>query len=218
MRTAYLAVAVSFLAAAGMGCSSRSLSNTPRTAVEQLLLTAAVDRAMEKFELPEANGHRIWADFSNLGGIDKEYVKVAVRARLAQLGAILVDAGSDADYIAEIASGSLGTEYKTFLLGIPAFPVPNSPVPFPEAALYRTVEQTGIVKLMIFVHSEGRFVSLAHYYAKADRDETFLLWYRFQQHDDVRRGWEKADLRLAEQFQEPAGQVEQAADGPQKTP
>ena len=83
MRMTYLVAAVIFLAGGVVGCSSRSMSNTPRTAVEQLLLTAAVDRAMDKFELPEANGHRIWVDFSNLGGIDKEYVKVAVRARLA---------------------------------------------------------------------------------------------------------------------------------------
>ena len=108
----------------------------------------------------------------------------------------------------------MGTEYKSFLLGIPALPVPSSPVPLPEASLYRTVEQTGIVKLMIFVRSGGRFVSLAHYYAKVDRDETFFLWHRFQRHDEVRTGWEKADLHLAEQCQELAGQVGQTAAGP----
>ena len=213
MRMGYFAVVAVFLVVGSLGCSSRTLSNTPRTAVEQLLLTSAVDRAMEKFELPEANDRRVWTDFSNLAGVDKEYVKVAVRARLAQLGAILVDKATDADYVVEVASGTLGTEYKTFLLGLPALPIPNSPVPLPEASLYRTVEQTGIVKLMIFVHSEGRFVAMGHYYAKADRDETFLLWYRFQQQDDVRTGWEQADLRLAEQLNEPAQQADLAAGG-----
>jgi len=48
------------------------------------------------------------------------------------------------------------------------------------------------------VHAKGKFVAANHYYAKADRDESFVLWWRFQREDHVREGWERADLKLAE--------------------
>ena len=179
----------------GVGCTSRSVSNTPRTAIEQLLLSAAVDRMMEKLDLPELSGKQVYTDYSNLKAYDAEYVKVALRARMAQIGAILADDPKAAEYIVEVASGAMGNEYKSSMVGIPPLPVPNSPLPTPEAAWFRKTEQTAIVKLLIFVHSEGKFVALDHYYAKADRDEHFVLWYRFQRQDDIREGWEKSELK-----------------------
>lgn len=160
------------------------------------MLSSAVDKALEKFRLPELSQKKAFVDFSNLKAYDQEYIKVAVRARIAELGATLVEKAEDADLVVEVASGALGIEYKNLVVGLPALPVPSSPVPFPEAPLYRTTEQTGIIKLLIFVHRKGKFVAANHYYAKADRDETFILWWRSQRHDDVREGWEKADLKL----------------------
>jgi len=178
------------------GCSSRTLTNTPRSAIEQMLLSGAVDRAMEKLDLPEVDGKDVFIDFNNLKSYDVEYVRVAVRARICQQGATLVEEADDADLIAEVSSGALGVEFKEGLIGIPPLPVPNAPVPIPAAPFYRTTEQTGIVKLLIFLHDRGRFVAANHYYARADRDESFLLWWRFQHADDVREGWERADLKL----------------------
>ncbi len=190
---------VSVLMMAGMfatGCASRHVTNTPRSAIEQLLLSGAVDRALEKFSLPELSGKKLFVDFTNLKAYDAEYIKVATRARMAELGAVLVDKAEQADLVAEVCSGGLGIEYKNSVVGMPALPVPNSPLPLPAVPLHRKTEQTGIVKLLIFVHAKGRFVAASHYYAKADRDESFILWWRFQSTDDVREGWERADLKL----------------------
>ncbi len=178
------------------GCSSRALTNTPRSAIEQLLLSRAVDKALEKLTLPELKDKRVFIDFSNLKAYDQEYIKVATRARMARLGATLVAKAEEAELVAEVASGAVGLEYKSGVVGLPALPVPNSPVPFPEAPLYRTTEQTGIVKLLIFIHSNGKFVAVNHYYAKADRRESFIFWWRTQSRDEVREGWERADLKL----------------------
>jgi len=60
---------VSVLMMAGMfatGCASRHVTNTPRSAIEQLLLSGAVDRALEKFSLPELSGKKLFVDFTNL--------------------------------------------------------------------------------------------------------------------------------------------------------
>ncbi len=69
-----------------------------------------------------------------------------IHEHFAQLGAILTNSADDADLIAEVASGCLGTEYKSFIVGIPSIPVPGSTIPTPEAAILRSVEQTGIMK------------------------------------------------------------------------
>ena len=178
---------------AAAGCASRLVTNTSRSAIEQMLLSRAVDKALAKLELPELAGKRVNVDFANLKAYDQEYIKVATRARIAELGATLVAAPADAEFTVEVASGALGIEFKDSVIGLPPLPVPNSPIPLPEAALYRTIEQTGIFKLLIFVHQNGRFVAANHYYAKADRDESFILWWRYQRRDEIREGWEQAE-------------------------
>jgi hypothetical protein len=185
-----------------VGCSSRLVSNTPRTAIEQMLLTAAVDKALAKLDLPEVRDKKVFLDFTNLKAYEAEYTKVAVRARFGEIGAILAEKAESADMVAEVASGAMGTEFKSSVLGLPALPVPNSPVPFPEAYGYKSSERTGIVKLLIFLHEKGRFVATNQYFAKADRHESFLLWWRFQRKDDIREGWERADLKLKEETEE----------------
>jgi len=54
------------------GCSARSVSSTPRTAIEQLLLSAAVDNALSKMEVQELSGSKAYLDFSHLEGYDAE--------------------------------------------------------------------------------------------------------------------------------------------------
>ncbi|MHC4460937.1 MAG: DUF6655 family protein [Planctomycetota bacterium] len=178
------------------GCTTRNVTNTPRTAIEQLLLSAAVDNAVAKFRVPRIVGKKTYLDFTNLKSYDAEYVKTAVRARFAQIGAVLVESTDQADYIAEITSGALGTEYKSSFLGIPSIPIPGSPTPLPELSVARGVEQTGIVKLYVFIHSNGKLITADHYYGKAERTEGFILWFRFQPTDDIRKAWEKADKKL----------------------
>ncbi len=193
MRCALLSWIV--LLSAG-GCTSRQVTNTPRTAIEQLLLTRAVDKALSKFSLAEIRSKKVFLDFSNLEALGAGYIKTATRARFCKLGATLVEKPDEADLVAEVASGAYGTEYKKSLVGLPALPVPNSPVAFPESAFYKQTEQTGILKLLIFIHAKGKFVAADHFYAKADRTEGFILWWRFQHEDDVRWGWERADAKL----------------------
>ncbi len=178
------------------GCGSRTFTNTDRAAIEQLLLSGAIDNALEKLDIPQVAGKKTYLDFANLKSYDIEYVKAAVRARFAEIGAHLTEDAKQADYVVEISSGALGTEYKKTLLGIPSFPVPNSSVQSPELALARGIEQTGIAKLLVLVHSNGKVVSTGHYYGKVERDEKFVLLFRLQSKDDIRTRWEAADEKL----------------------
>jgi len=186
----------SLLVTFAAGCGTRTFTNTERAAIEQLLLSGAVDNALEKLDIPQLAGKKTYLDFTNLKSYDVEYVKAAVRARFAEIGAHLAEDAKQADYVVEISSGALGTEYKSSILGIPSIPIPNSPTPFPELALARGVEQTGIAKLLVLVHSNGKVVSTGHYYGKVERDESFVLFFRFQPKDDIRTRWESADEKV----------------------
>jgi hypothetical protein len=178
------------------GCGSRTFTNTERAAIEQLLLSGAVDNALEKLDIPQLAGKKTYLDFTNLKSYDIEYVKAAVRARFAEIGAHLTEDTEQAEYVAEISSGALGTEYKSSILGIPSIPIPNSSVHSPELALARGVEQTGIAKLLVLVHSNGELVSTGHYYGKVERDESFVLFFHFEPKDDIRTRWEAADEKV----------------------
>ena len=104
-------------------------------------------------------------------------INIIPLCHFAEIGANLTENTEQANYVAEISSGALGTEYKSSLLGIPSIPIPNSPTPFPKLSLARGVEQTGIAKLLVLVHSDGKAVSTSHYYVKVERDENFILWF-----------------------------------------
>ena len=119
-----------------------------------------------------------------------------MRARFVEIGAHLTEDAEQADYVVEVSSGALGTEYKSSILGIPSIPVSNSSVQSPELALARGIEQTGIAKLLVLVHSNGELVRTGHYYGKVERDENFVLWFRWQSKDDIRKRWEAADKKL----------------------
>jgi len=77
------ALALASVALGLVGCTSRAVTTTPRSAIEQLLLSAAVDKAMERLEVPEVVGKKVFLDFTNLQAYDAEYIKVATRARFA---------------------------------------------------------------------------------------------------------------------------------------
>jgi len=96
-------------------CGTRTFTNTERAAIEQLLLSGAVDNALEKLDLPQVAGKKTYLDFTNLKSYDIEYVKAAVRARFVEIRANLTEDAEQADYVAEISSGALGTEYKSTL-------------------------------------------------------------------------------------------------------
>ena len=196
LRMKYVTLLFLFLAF-WAGCTTRTVSNTPRTAIEQLLLSTAVDTAFDKISLPELANAKAYLDFSNLQSYDSEYVKSVSKAYIASTGAVIVEKPEQADYIIQISCGALGNEYKDTLLGIPGLPVPGSPATLPELALWKRVEQDGIAKFLVTVYSNGRAISKKHYYGKAERDESFFLWMRSQPKDDIRKAWEKSEEDIA---------------------
>lgn len=144
------------------GCTSPTYSEPDRTGIEQLLLSTAVDRALEGVELPELNGRKVYFDASLLESYDVNYVRGAIRALLAENGALLVDSRYDSEIIVEARSGALGIDGSKSLLGIPEIPllVPGAGgVTIPELALYSSRKQDSVSKLALLAYNrEGERV------------------------------------------------------------
>ncbi|MFA4944568.1 MAG: DUF6655 family protein [Lentisphaeria bacterium] len=137
---------------AAVGCSTPHYSNTARTAREQLLLSAAADRAAANLALPKLSHRQVHLDLSNLEAIDRGYAAACLRARLAAAGAVLVETPADADLILEARCGALGTDMAQTMWGLPsiALPVPLvGTVQTPELALLKITRQTGHAKFTL---------------------------------------------------------------------
>lgn len=65
-------VLLGLVLAAG-ACTTRKESNPPRTATEQLLISAAADRAAEKMNLDMPPDSKVFVDSSNIEGLDSKY-------------------------------------------------------------------------------------------------------------------------------------------------
>lgn len=130
-------------------CSTRSESNPPRTATEQLLISEAADRAADKLNLHFPPRSKVFVDSSNIEGLDSKYAVATMRARMVKLGANLVAERGDADVVVEIRSGALSVDESKFLLGVPEFSIPvptTSAITFPEIALFKRSERRGVAK------------------------------------------------------------------------
>jgi hypothetical protein len=128
------------------GCTTPSKSNTPRTAVEQLLISNAVDQSLNKVDFRPFGGHAVHLSQAYMEAVDKPYIVGSVRHRLLNAGARLVEKPEEADIIVEIRSGGVGTNTAETFVGTPEVALPGM-VTIPEMKVAERIQQTGMAKL-----------------------------------------------------------------------
>ena len=130
------------------GCSTFRTTETPRTGLEQLLISNAVDQSLDKIDFEPFHGTSVFIDDKYLDGVDKNYVLGSVRHRLMSSGVTLAAKQEDSDITVEIRSGGLGTDKKETFVGIPEIAIPFPlPVQLPELRLFNSTTQYGTAKL-----------------------------------------------------------------------
>jgi hypothetical protein len=165
------------------GCTTARDSQPQRTATEQLLLSTAVDHALEKLHLRIPQGTRIWVNADNFESYDQKYAVGAIRNHLLQEGARLVPDKGQADAIIEIRSGALSTDKNDMLIGIPGMALP---IPFvgatstPELSVVKKVDERGVAKIGVTAY-DAKTGALAPYspdepiYGFSDRTRWVVL-------------------------------------------
>ncbi|MBX3426559.1 MAG: hypothetical protein KF688_12830 [Pirellulales bacterium] len=156
-RAAWCAVAATLVLAAG--CGSTRTSNTMRTATEQLLISDAVDRAVQQIDFTPLAGQSIYFEERQLAEVvDKSYLVSSMRQHLLASGCVLKDKRDEAEFVVEPRAGAVGTDNHDLLFGIPATNVPQVgvtttlPAAIPEIPIAKRRNQRGVAKLAVFAY------------------------------------------------------------------
>lgn len=135
---------------AAAGCATTKESDTARTGIEQLLVSSAIDHALDRVDYSPIRGAKVYLEEKYLDCVDKNYVIVSLQQRLMANGTTLVDKAEDADVIVHVSSGGVGTDRQEKFIGISEIPLPPpSPVSIPQTTLFSRARANGTAKLRI---------------------------------------------------------------------
>ncbi len=138
------------------GCTTTRTSDTARTAMEQLLISNAVDQTLSKMALPPVSGRKVILDAQYLDCVDKGYVVSSLRQKLLNHGALLVGKAEDSELTVEIRSGALGTDNVNSFVGLPKLSLPGPmPLSLPEIKLIEKNSQFGTAKIGLVAYQTG---------------------------------------------------------------
>ncbi|HWB09231.1 MAG TPA: DUF6655 family protein [Pirellulales bacterium] len=149
--------ALSALAAVA-GCGTTRWSDTARTATEQLILSTAVDRAIDNIDFRPLSGRYVYLDTQYLDCVDKGYVVSTLRQHMLSEGCVLTADAASADLVVEARSGAVGTDHHDVLVGVPAISIPGAgvtgmPSAIPEIPFAKTTAQQGVAKIACFAYN-----------------------------------------------------------------
>jgi Family of unknown function (DUF6655) len=163
-------IILTLAALAGGGCASYKLTNPPRSATEQLLLSTAADRALASADLKMFAKQKVFLDPTYFDSYDSKYALGEIRDALSRAGALLEPDAKDADIIMEARAGALSTDNSDTLIGIPktGLPIPLTGVlPIPELAFYESDKQFAYAKIALLAYANQ---SRAHIFSSGPLD------------------------------------------------
>lgn len=184
--SSYLAVSLVLSA-----CSSERSSVPKRTATEELLISAAADRAAGQLSLSIPQNTKVFIDRQYFQGYDDGYALNAIRTQCLRRGLDVVDDRKNAQAIITVASGALSTDDKSLLIGIPALQVPAIPigtsVSVPEIALFKTAQSKGVAKFVAtgYDAKTGKLIATSDplYGFSHQTNDTVLLFFSWGRDD-----------------------------------
>lgn len=204
MKTVVLFILITLVT----GCAlEQEVSRTPRTAVEQVLLTQAVEQALENLSirLPEgvnvdvdatgleSDRFRLRMTNADLGAIDRPsrdilYIRDVVAAELGRRGYRVSARDTESPYLVRVMAESFGTMQGTIFVGMP--PVQSVLIPFslPELTLYKHQSQSGYARLHLDIYDNrtGEFLgSSAKLVGRAFYNQYTLLIFATWNRTDV---------------------------------
>jgi hypothetical protein len=108
------------------GCTSVSVTGTPRTGTEQLLLTGTFDDALYHVDFSPLTGSKVFLDTQYVTIVDKEWVISSIRRTMAEQGILLESNKDKAEVIVEAAFGAYGTDQRDRKFGLPGVSITPS--------------------------------------------------------------------------------------------
>jgi len=188
------ALALAFVAT---GCIEPRITNTGRSAVEQNLISQAVERAVDNMSFAEYAGKNAVLDFAKLAPqCDKDYVTAVVETHLALSGVKVVEKADDAQVRIRFVCGVLATDNTTLNIGTPAVPIPlpNTNINFgiPELSIFKRVARTGSCRMSAVIY-DAKTGELLRAYRGVQSRTFYNYWVAFMFFPYVLRDVDVAD-------------------------
>ncbi len=190
-RALFLGSALVFSMLALCGCATQRVTDPPRTATEQFLLSEAVVEAVEPLSFDALHGRKVYVDDQFFGASEKEFVLGELRARLLLAGVQIATDPRDAEIIVEVRTGGIGIDRYESLIGIPsigaaagatsaAAGVPLGGFVTPEFAILKETKQVSFASIAYVAYwvDTGEVVaSSGPSIGKAWRDDWWLFGF-----------------------------------------
>ena len=146
------------LVVSSLGCGTTRMTDTQRTATEQLLISNAVDQAVEQIDFHPLAGKPVYFDAQYLDGtVDKGYLVSSLRQSMMAHGCLLQEDRTKATYVIEVRAGAVGTDRHSLLVGVPQMTVPTfvpgQPSQIPEIPLAKKTDEQGVAKIAVFAYN-----------------------------------------------------------------
>lgn len=204
-RAGLLGIGLALLAVVP-GCGTTRMSDTLRTGTEQVLLSTAVDRAINDMDFSLLEGRDVYFDPQYLKGVsDEGYIVSSIRQKLLAAGVYLKGNRDEATYVVEARAGAVGTNRQDVLLGVPQVNLPSSglapgvPSVIPEIPLAKSTHQKGVAKLAVFAYNQVTGQALwqsGTYPIMADAKDTWLFGMGPFQRGSIYNGTKFAGQRV----------------------
>ncbi len=137
-----------------VGCSSIRVTDPPRTATEQFMLSTAATEAVDGLSFENLRGRQVWLDDRYFAASESAFVLGQLRARLLLAGVRLVPDRDLCDVVVEVRSGGVGIDRYDSLAGVPPVfisgPIEGAagaPLVTPELAITKNQRQRGFASV-----------------------------------------------------------------------
>lgn len=136
-----------------VGCADVRVTNPPRTATEQFLLSGAATEAVNQLSFETLQGRTVYVDATYFAAPEPDFTLGLMRANMLSAGLRLVPQRDMADVVVEVRSPGLGIDRYEFLLGVPSLVLTagtlgaedatETPLVTPELAIVKNLQQKG---------------------------------------------------------------------------
>lgn len=140
----------------GTACSTPHTTNTAKSAVEEGLTCAVVERALDKADITKYKGKTVFMDYSYLSPqTQKDLCMAYMEKRCAENEMIVSKDAAKADVVFQLFCGVLATDMDKFLLGTPPLPIPvpdtDLSIVIPEIAFFSKYTRSAYGRFYITV-------------------------------------------------------------------
>lgn len=146
------------------GCATIRVTDPPRTATEQFMLSVATSRAIDQLSADVLRDRAVFVETRYLTATpiqapEHSFLLGELRAKLLRNGVRLVQNREQAQIIVEVRSGGVGIDRLEYLLGIPATYLPGATdatggiaLITPELAIVKNTRQLGFASVAIVAY------------------------------------------------------------------